>query len=222
MTNPEQCTILGALTTDAGRGRSAFWVQSLRGIGVLAALSFSAGHAAQSVTLAWNANSEPNVAGYVLRYRTSRALPNQDINVDNKTTATVSNLADNTTYYFTVVAGNTLGLESLPSNEVSYTTPPLGSHKLTVINGTGTGYYAEGKLVPVRANQPETGQQFERWIGDYQILLDPTTKRTKALMLFRDLKIEASYNAANGSDKIRYYPRRGGGANGWRHFRGNQ
>ena len=145
-----------------------------------------------------------------VRYRTTRAKPNQNTPLVEKTTATVSNLADNTTYYFTVVARNTLGLESPPSNEVSYRTPPLGSHKLTVINGTGSGYYTEGTLVPVSANPPEKGQQFERWIGDYQIILDPpTTMRTKALMLFRDLKIEASYNPESGNDRIRYHPRRG-------------
>ena len=204
-TKPDRSLLICPIVTGAGRRPSAFWIGFLRGISVLSALSFPLGHAAQSVTLAWDANPEPNIAGYVVRYGTTRAKPNQSIPVVKKTTATVSNLADNTTYYFTVAVRNTLGLESLPSNEVSYTTPPLGSHKLTVINGTGSGSYTEGTLVPVSANQPKEGQQFERWIGDYQILLDPpTTKGTRALMLFRDLKIEASYNAASASDKIRY------------------
>ena len=165
--------------------------------------------AAHSVTLAWDANSEPDIASYVLRYGTTRGVPSQFIPVGSKTTATVSNLAHSKTYYFTVVARNERGFESPPSNEVSYTTPPLGSHKLTVINGSGSGYYTEGTLVPVSGNQPEKGQQFERWVRDYQILLDPTNTRTKALMLFRDLTIEAAYIAANGPDKIRYHPRIG-------------
>ena len=81
---------------------------------------------------------------------------------------------------------------------------------MTVLNGTGGGYYTEGTLVRVRANQPEKGQRFEHWIGDYQILLDPpNTMRTRALMLFRDLTIQAVYSSATGSDKIRYYPRPG-------------
>ena len=81
---------------------------------------------------------------------------------------------------------------------------------MTVINGTGSGYYTEGTLVPVSAKQPEKGKRFERWIGDYQILLDPpNTMRTQALMLFRDLTIQAVYSSATGSDKIRYYPRPG-------------
>ena len=74
-------------------------------------------------------------------------------------------LADSTTYYFTVTARNTHGLESPPSSEISYLTPPLGAHRLTVINGTGSGYYTEGTLVPVSAKQPEE-RRFERWISE--------------------------------------------------------
>ena len=208
-TKSDSSLLIGA-TVPGARRRNNFWVKLLGGVSALLGVGLSLAQAAQSVTLAWDANSESNIAGYFLRYGTASGKPSQRINVGKNTRATVSNLADSTTYYFTVTARNTHGLESPPSSEISYLTPPLGAHRLTVINGTGSGYYTEGTLVPVSAKQPEKGQRFERWIGDYQILLDPpNTMRTQALMLFRDLTIQAVYSSATGSDKIRYYPRRG-------------
>ena len=46
------------------------WSKFLGGIASLLIVSLSLGRAAQSVTLAWDANSEPNIAGYKLHYGT--------------------------------------------------------------------------------------------------------------------------------------------------------
>jgi hypothetical protein len=73
-----------------------------------------------SVTLQWDPNSEPDLAGYHLLYGPSSGNYSQQIDVGNTTTATVSNLADGT-YFFAVTAYNTALAESLPSNEVSAT-----------------------------------------------------------------------------------------------------
>jgi Fibronectin type III domain/Divergent InlB B-repeat domain len=192
--NPENSLFSGALALGA-RGRNPYPMKSLGRIASLLIVSLSLAEAAQSVELAWDPNSEPNIDGYVLRYGTIRGKPSQIIDVGKTTTAAVSNLGYGTTYFFTVTARNNFGLESPPSNEVSYTTAPLGAHKLTVINGTGSGNYAEGARVPVSANQSAAGRQFERWAMDYQILDNPSSPITTALMLFRDLTIEATYNA---------------------------
>jgi hypothetical protein len=165
--------------------------------------------AAQSVTLAWNANPERNIAGYVLRYGTTKGKPTKSVAVGNKTTATVSNLNDSTTYFFTVTARNTFGAESLPSNEVSYKTPARAAHRLSVINGTGSGYYMEGTWVKVKANPPAVGQRFERWTRDWQILSNPFIATTDALMLFRDLTIEATYSPVRGADRFGTFRERG-------------
>jgi hypothetical protein len=55
--------------------------------------------------------------------------------------------------------------------------------------------------VPVTANQPAAGPQFERWASDYQILDNPCRPTTTALMLFRDLTIEATYNAVSAKER---------------------
>jgi hypothetical protein len=102
--------------------------------------SLSLGRAAQSVTLAWDTRPDPSIAGYKLHYGTTSENPSQTNDVGKTTTATVSNLNDGTTYFFTVTAyniyKNTL-LESQPSNEVSYMTAPLGAHTLAVNSGSG-------------------------------------------------------------------------------------
>ena len=84
-------------------------------------VSLSTAEAAQCVKLAWDANAESNIVGYVLRYGTISGKPDHCINVGNTTTTTVSNLTAETIYFFTVAARNTFGLESLPSKEISYT-----------------------------------------------------------------------------------------------------
>src|SRR5215212_8548988 len=78
----------------------------LRLLGVMLVVGFvPLSRAAQSVTLAWNANSETNLAGYRLYYGTGTRAYATNVTVDNlSTTATVSNLLENVTYYFAVTA----------------------------------------------------------------------------------------------------------------------
>jgi Fibronectin type III domain len=123
----------------------------LGGIASLVIVSLLPVHAVQSVTLAWDANPMPNIAGYKLYYGTAKGKPSQSVDVGNTTTATVSNLDDETTYFFTVTAYTTGALESQMSNEISFKTPPLGAHTLTVNNGTGSGKYTESTRLTVSA-----------------------------------------------------------------------
>jgi Fibronectin type III domain len=87
--------------------------------------------AAPSVTLAWDANVEPDIGGYKLHYGTSSGAYTQTIDVGNIATATVPNLPVGTTYFFVVTAYNLDGVESLPSNEACYTQRPPASVSLT-------------------------------------------------------------------------------------------
>jgi hypothetical protein len=76
----------------------------------------------ESVTLAWDPNSEPDLAGYRLYYGTASRSYDRTIEVADGTSVPVADLDAGTTYYFAVTAYNTAGLESDFSNEVSYTT----------------------------------------------------------------------------------------------------
>lgn len=79
--------------------------------------------AEQRVSLAWNPNPEPDIAGYILYYGSASRTYPQSTNVGNVTTATVQGLLDGSTVYFAVTAVNTAGLESDYSSEVSATLP---------------------------------------------------------------------------------------------------
>ena len=74
---------------------------------------------AQSVTLGWNASTEPTVNGYVLKWGTVAQNYTSFVDVGNVTTYTVNGLLPNQRYYFAVVARTATGLTSGPSNEVS-------------------------------------------------------------------------------------------------------
>jgi hypothetical protein len=75
------------------------------------------------VTLAWDLSSSPNIAGYRLYSGTTSDVYSQTIELGNATSTLVSNLVTGKTYFFVVTAYNTLGVESAPSNEVSYLAP---------------------------------------------------------------------------------------------------
>lgn len=179
-------------------------IKFLIGFISLLVASLSHGTAAQSATLAWNRNSEPDIAKYRLYYGTQSGKPSQSLDVGNVTTSTVSNLNDGTTYFFTATAVNTAGLESPPSNEVFHTTPNPTAHVLTVSNGSGTGNYVAGRIVTVSANAPPAGRQFDRWMDDWVILSNPMIATTTATMPSQDVAITANYR---GVDQIRSYPR---------------
>lgn len=168
-----------------------------RFLGFIASLlivSLSLARAVQSVTLAWDASPGSDIAGYNVYYRTTSGSSSQPLDVGNVTTATVPNLTDSTTYFFSVTAYNTARLESQRSNEVSYTTPPQ-LYSLTVNGGSGSGNYPTAALVPVSANAPEPGQQFEVWDNDYAILDDLSSSSTTAFIPLRDVTITAIYSA---------------------------
>jgi len=73
---------------------------------------------ADSVTLAWDSNSEPDLAGYKIYYGCSSRHYTNYVDVGNSTSHTVSGLQRGLTYYFAITAYNTDGYESYYSNEV--------------------------------------------------------------------------------------------------------
>lgn len=94
-----------------------------------------------TVTLAWDANSEPDLAGYKVyrgtvsgTYGTPVTLPLSALPNPSAPQWTSPSLA-NGRYYFAVTAYNTAGLESGYSNEVSTTiaTPPAPPRNLRTI-----------------------------------------------------------------------------------------
>jgi hypothetical protein len=110
-----------------------------------------------TVTLAWSANPEPNIAGYRLYYGIASRIYTQHLDTGNSTTATVSSLLPGTTYFFATTAYNTLGVESIFSSELAYTTPsqtptPSPSPTSTPVGISGAISYCSD---PVSAPVPD-------------------------------------------------------------------
>lgn len=87
---------------------------------------FASALQAASLTLYWDANSEPDVAGYRVHYGTV-TKPYSSLVEAGTPTATITNLTKGVTYTFAVTAYNTAGAESDYSTPFSYT---VGSPRL--------------------------------------------------------------------------------------------
>src|ERR1039458_479020 len=90
---------------------------------VLFAIMQLSAYATGSVTLAWNASTDPSVAGYNVYYGGASGAYTNEISVGNATNATISGLVQGTTYYFAATTYAASGMESPFSSEVSYLVP---------------------------------------------------------------------------------------------------
>ena len=139
----------------------------------------------RSVTLSWDANSEPDIAGYRVYWGTSSGVYDQFRDV-SQNTASVSNLTVGGRYYFAVTAYNEAGLESGYSEEISVivqspdSTPPPQyllniSTRVRVRGGDDVmigGFIIDGdsnKVIVFRALGPSLAD-----LGVPGVLTDPT------------------------------------------------
>jgi hypothetical protein len=91
----------------------------------------------QSVTLAWDPSTDPEVLGAIVYWgNASRNYP-YHTNVGNVTRATVNGLQTGLTYYFAVTATNSAGLESDYSNEVSTSIPTDLTNSFPTVSTVG-------------------------------------------------------------------------------------
>ena len=160
-------------------------------ISLILILSFINVVHAMDVSFAWDANSEQDVVGYYLYYKTGASGPPYDgtdalegdspIYVAGRitTTLTLTGLSDTEDYYFTVTAYDSEDLESGYSNEVvKYAVTP--QYTLTVnSNGQGIvtppgGTFDEGSAVDLTAS-PASGWTFDHWGGDVTGSINPVS-----------------------------------------------
>lgn len=129
---------------------------------------------AAEVTLAWNANSESNLAGYKLYYKTDTGgAPYNGTGLNEGDSPIIINLEDLTDtaspefpltgldkgelYFFALTAFDTDGLESDYSEEVSYETETTGETTYTITaSTTGQGAVSPGGTVTATAGESRT------------------------------------------------------------------
>jgi fibronectin type 3 domain-containing protein len=101
-------------------------------VGIFAAHAFAA-----QATLAWDPNTETDLAGYRIHYGTASGSYTVHLDVHNVTTYTVTGLADGQTYYFAATAYNASGSESGYSNQVTFSASSANSPPSTPSTPTG-------------------------------------------------------------------------------------
>ncbi|MBK7552335.1 MAG: fibronectin type III domain-containing protein [Syntrophaceae bacterium] len=106
---------------------------------------------AATVTLTWDPNSEPTVAGYRLYVGTSSRHYTSSVDVANSTRATISSLIEGVTYYMAVTAYDVSGNQSGYSDEIVYTAPGGSSPSPSPGSGTVSGGGGGGCFIATAA-----------------------------------------------------------------------
>ncbi len=91
---------------------------------IIMAMFISINALAADITIAWDPNSEAELAGYNLYYGTASGNYATSVNVGNQTHYTLSNLQPDTIYYIAATAYDTTGQESAFSVELIHHVPP--------------------------------------------------------------------------------------------------
>ncbi len=79
--------------------------------------------ASPTVRIAWDPNPENNIAGYRIYFGLTSGGQTNIVDVGDNTVGSIANLAVATSYFFYVTAYNVFGLESDPSEILTYETP---------------------------------------------------------------------------------------------------
>jgi len=120
------------------------------------------------IRLAWDPNTEPDVAGYQIYYGTASRSYRYSIDLGNVTTYTIQGLTQGVTYYIALTAYDSADNESDYSNEVSGTITETVSAP-NVINGPTSGTPGQSCAFTAGGSVSSLGHtiqyQFD-WIGD--------------------------------------------------------
>ncbi len=139
--------------------------------------SYSEGWPAQ-IQIAWDPNTESDLAGYKVYYGTSSRNYGSPIDVGNVTTYAITNLVAGQVYYIAVTAYNTANYESDYSNEVSgpategtqtYTVTTNPSGLQIVVDGVTyiapqTFTWAVGSTHTISVSSPQAGSSGTQYV----------------------------------------------------------
>jgi hypothetical protein len=101
---------------------------------------------AAELTLAWDANTESDLNGYVVYYGTSSKNYDHTIDVGNVTTCTIPDLTEGQTYYLAATAYDSSLNESAYSEEISYTVP-VPTYTITASAGSNGSISPSGTVI---------------------------------------------------------------------------
>ena len=90
------------------------------------------------ITVAWDENFEPDIAGYKMYYGTTSGNYEYSVDVGNNTSCSISGLIEGTTYYLAATAYDTNNIESSFSEELIHTIanqPPVADLVAIPVSG---------------------------------------------------------------------------------------
>src|SRR5688572_4188349 len=131
---------IGAVLPKGWAFRQSSKVLAVLGTGMV--LSVSA--RAASVTLAWNTNPEPDVAGYRIYFGAQGGTPTTTLDAGTSTNLVVTGLQEGASYSFFATAYNSAGLESDFSPGINYTVPSAANNLVVTLErsfSTNTAHY---------------------------------------------------------------------------------
>jgi hypothetical protein len=143
--------------------KGAFFILVLSGLLLLLlailSLLVPAAHAGQ-VTVAWDANLEPEVAGYKIYYGTRSGSYTASLDAGNATSILLSGLQDGATYFFAAVAYDASNNESGFSNEITYAVPAGATASGDPSSGSTSCFIATAAFGSYRAPEVILLQKF--------------------------------------------------------------
>ncbi|MDR1527174.1 MAG: M12 family metallo-peptidase [Dysgonamonadaceae bacterium] len=74
--------------------------------------------------------------------------------------------------------------------------------RLTVNNGSGSGDYETGVVVPITGNRPASGQVFDKWTGDVSGVANINERSTSFTMGTANAEITATYTTPNAIENV--------------------
>ncbi|MCR5595962.1 MAG: leucine-rich repeat protein [Lachnospiraceae bacterium] len=78
------------------------------------------------------------------------------------------------------------------------------TYTVTVVNGSGSGTYAEGTTVVIAANDPASGKAFDKWTTADATLASTTLSATTFKMPGKNVTVTANYKAGSSSSTVKY------------------
>ncbi|MDB6037697.1 MAG: putative hemagglutinin/hemolysin-related protein [Verrucomicrobiales bacterium] len=128
----------------------------------------------QNISLAWDASASSDVTGYTVYYSQTGQAQTNSVNVGNFTTASISNLVEGASYSFYVTAYTMDGLESQPSNIITYSVPVT---IVPTLSNIADQTLQEGETLTLTANSsPATNVVFSLGAGaPTGAVIDPVT-----------------------------------------------
>lgn len=105
----------------------------MKALVTLALLLLATSAIAADISIKWDANTEPDLAGYVI-HRSEGEAPFVPVARTTATNYTFANVSSGKKYRVAVTARNTSGIESSYSNVVAYSVPLAPSSLQLIVN----------------------------------------------------------------------------------------